>query len=48
MIKINNRAKNKCKKQKKKKENKVNIYNKSAFNTINNIIFITIICFTVV
>ena len=32
------------KKRKKKKENKVNI-NKSTFNTINNIIFIVVICF---
>ena len=32
------------KKEKKKKENKVNIY-KSTFTTINNVIFIAIICF---
>ena len=44
MIKIDKRAKNKIKKkQKKKKESKDNIY-KSTFNTISNIIFITIIC----
>ena len=44
MIKIDKRAKNKIKKkQKKKKESKDNIY-KSTFDTISNIIFITIIC----
>ena len=45
MIKIDKRAKTKIKKkQKKKKESKDNIY-KSTFNTISNIICITIICF---
>ena len=44
MIQINKRAKTKkIQKQKKKKENKVNIY-KSTFNTIKSI-FVTIICF---
>ena len=48
MIKINKRTKAKWQKQKKKKKgNRVNIY-KSAFNTINNIIFIPIICFAVI
>ena len=44
MTQINKRAETKFKKRKKKKENKVNIY-KSIFNAINNIIFMTIICF---
>ena len=42
MIKTNERAK--INKQKEENENKVNVY-KSTFKTINNIIFITIICF---
>ena len=35
---------NQIKKQKKKEENKVNIY-KSTFNTRHKLIFIAIICF---
>ena len=45
MVQINKRAKTKKKEEEEKnKEKEVNIY-KSTFSTINNIIFVAIICF---